>query len=141
MTRSDGQDGDHGRPCGCGFCLKAYIACSSPRHLSGSSNVAPSKTEITYLKTQGARTVLQQAEEPCFYEIKHPVERAESQGGIKFCEDFDKVLKPCKELNLIEMLKLKNWQMGFEDQVTVAKPQLQTEETARLVTNRACGEA
>lgn len=38
-----------------------------------------------------------------------------------FCQDFDKVLKTCKEIDLIKMFKLKKWQMGFGDRVTLAK--------------------
>lgn len=69
-----------------------------PGHLSGISNAAP----------QGAQTAEQQSEEPCFCEVKRIVECNKSWGHIKFCKDCDKVLKTCKEINLIKMFKSKN---------------------------------
>lgn len=69
----------------------------------------------------GSSDSIAQSEEPCFYELKHFVECAKKLGDTKFCQDFDKVLKTCKEIDLIKMFKLKKCQTGFGDQVTLAK--------------------
>lgn len=49
------------------------------------------------------------------------MECAKSLGDTKFYQDFDKVLKTCKEIDLIKMFRLKKWQIDFGDQVTLAE--------------------
>lgn len=123
VTRSEGQDSNRCSQCGCGFCREARIGSCWSLGISVEVAVWHHQRLIWYPLpgASGSSDNIAQSEEPCFYELKHFVECAKSLGDIKFCQDFDKVLKTCKEIDLIKMFKLKKWETGFGDQVTLAK--------------------
>ncbi|KAK7825225.1 hypothetical protein U0070_009714, partial [Myodes glareolus] len=67
---------------------------------------------VRHALASGSSDSIAQSEEPCFYQLKHFVECAKKLGDTKFCQDFDKVLKTCKEIDLIKMFR-KDFQNRF----------------------------
>nr|XP_054102153.1 coiled-coil-helix-coiled-coil-helix domain-containing protein 2-like [Callithrix jacchus] len=65
---------------------------------SGANDPEPSRPDITYQEPQGTQPA-QQQQQPCFYEIKQFLERAQNQGDIQLCEGFSEMLKQCQLTN------------------------------------------
>ena len=66
---------------------------------SGGSSAEPSSPDITYQEPQGTQPAQLLQNGPCFYEVKHFLECAQSQGDLKLCQGFSEVLKQCRLAN------------------------------------------